>query len=925
MLFTKWHRRSFIASSVLAALVAPVTTVAYAATTLEGYVYNADGAPLEGVKVTVKGTSQSVFSDATGRYQLRQLSQGTQVLVFEYIGLPEKEAVVQATSANQRLNMQLGTDTAIERIRVTSQQDASNRALNEYRAADAITNFIAADDMGQFVDQNVAESLQRIPGTTLARDQGEGRFVSIRGISPGLNTVTLNGVRIGTPEDSSRAVALDVIPTGSVESISLVKAPTADMPGDALGGAIDVKSPSPFDRKGRQLRYRAEGSYNELSGSTSPKLQFNVSDVLSDQFGYAFGLNYQDRELESDNIEAEYDEVDFGADEVFSMIELQQRKYYVARERTGANLNLEYRPTDNSRLFFNTIYSEFVDAETRQRSIVSFEDGDLSEFNGTSGRADLPADSIKRRIRFRTKEQDTLAMNLGGEHHFQDWSLEYRAGYSKTRERVLDENEGRYEYQHDDLTTAFEFGNGLPSFAMFSGDELSNRHLDNTNFLLDRAVFEPKIVDDDEYTFGLDAEIPYAFGISSLTLKTGVDVRMKEKLADVAEYELRDVPAANLGDLTSAMPDYSLGNLGDGISSAAYIAYYQANRDLFKERAKDADENRALSEGQDYSADENVYAAYLMGTFDFDLTRVIAGVRIEQTKFDARGTEILFDEEGELIVGERFAKSDYTNVLPSLHVVHDLSDDLKLRAAWTNTIARPSFGDLSPRAEINLEDQEIELGNPELDPYEAMNWDLMLDWYYAPSSVVSLGVFYKDIDNYVVDTVSQNVAGYEGFEVERPTNAISASVQGIEANWQHSVTDGNLQGLLFGANLTLLDTELELLEREGETFSIPESADTTGNVFVGYEKGPLSTRLSVTYRDNSLNEVGDDARYDIYTAAHTQVDLTASYRFSKQLEVVFEGTNLNDEPLELYQGSKGYTLQHEVYGRTFSIGVKGRF
>ncbi|RUO72166.1 TonB-dependent receptor [Pseudidiomarina sediminum] len=921
----KQHRPSVLASCVLAALVAPVASIAYAATAVNGYVYNADGAPLEGVKVTVKGTAHSVFTDSTGRYHLRQLNQGAQTLVFEYIGLPEKEVTVQVSAEAQQVNMQLGTESSIERIQVTSQQEASNRALNEYRAADAITNFIAADDMGQFVDQNVAESLQRIPGTTLARDQGEGRFVSIRGISPGLNTVTLNGVRIGTPEDSSRAVALDVIPTGSVESISLVKAPTADMPGDALGGAIDVKSPSPFDRKGGQVRYRAEGSYNELSGSTSPKLQFNASDVLNEQFGYAFGLNYQDRELESDNLEAEYDEVDFGADEVFSMIELQQRKYYVARERTGANVNLEYRPSANSRLFFNTIYSEFVDAETRQRSIFSFEDGDLLEFTGTSGRADLPADSIKRRIRFRTKEQDTLAMNLGGEHHFQAWSLDYHVGYSKTRERVLDENEGRYEYQHDDLTAAFAFGDGLPSFALYEGDQLSQRHLDNANFVLDRAVLEPKIIDDDDYAFGFNAEIPVAFGIPSLTLKTGVDVRMKEKMADVAELELRDVPAALLSEITSAMPDYSLGTLGDGISSADYIAYYQANRDLFKERGKDVDENRALSEGQDYSADEDVYAAYLMGTFDFDATRVIAGVRVEQTKFDASGTEILFDEEGELIVGERFAKTDYTNVLPSLHVVHDLSEDLKLRAAWTNTIARPSFGDLSPRAEINLEDQEVELGNPELEPYEAMNWDMMLDWYYAPSSVLSAGVFYKDIDNYVVDTVSRDVAGFEGFEVERPTNAISASVKGFEANWQHSVMDGSLEGVLFGANLTLLDTELALLEREGESFSIPESADTTGNLFIGYERGPLSTRLSVTYRDTSLNEVGDDARYDIYTAAHTQVDLTASYRFSKQLELVVEGTNLNDEPLELYQGSKGHTLQHEVYGRTFSIGVKGRF
>ncbi len=834
-------------------------------------------------------------------------------------------STVSAAQAADTDNNNVAVDNDIEVIQVTSQQDASDRALNEYRDANAISNFIAADDMGQFVDQNVAESLQRLPGTSLARDQGEGRFISIRGISPGLNTVTLNGVRVGTPEDSSRAVALDVIPTGSIESISLVKAPTADMPGDALGGAIDVKSPSPFDRKEHNVHYRLEASHNELSGNTNPKLQLNIADVVTDSFGYAFGLSHQERELESDNVEAEYDDVDFAGDDVFSMIELQQRKYYVARERTGANLNLEYRPSDNSLLYANTIYSEFTDAETRQRSVFSFEDGDLTAFDGVSGRVDMPADSIKRRIRFRTKEQDTLAMNIGGEHSLPDLTLSYRAGYSKTRERVLDENEGRYEYTADDLSAEFNFGSGLPSFTMFEGNQISTRHLDNNNFVLDRAVLEPKLIDDDEFSFGIDAELHSALGVDALTLKTGIDVRMKQKVADIAEYELRDVPAANLDDLTTSSPSYQLGNLGDGISSAEYIAYYQANQDLFKERPKDVVENRALREGQDYDADENVYAVYLMGTLDLDQTRVIAGVRVEKTEFDATGKELTFDNDGGLSIADRYASSSYTNVLPSIHIIHDINDDMKIRAAWTNTIARPSFGDITPRAEIDLEKQRVETGNPDLDPYEAMNWDLMYDWFYADSSVLSLGAFYKDIDNYIVNTFSTTDPNYEDFRVERPTNAIAASVKGLEANWLHSFNDGALQGMLVGANLTLLDTELELLERENETFSIPESADTTANLFVGYERGPLSTRLSFTYRDNSLDEVGDDTRYDIYTAAHTQVDFTLSYRLSKQLELVFEGTNLNDAPLELYQGSSNYTLQHEVYGRTFSLGFKGSF
>jgi TonB-dependent receptor len=226
---------------------------------------------------------------------------------------------------------------------------------------------------------------------------------------------------------------------------------------------------------------------------------------------------------------------------------------------------------------------------------------------------------------------------------------------------------------------------------------------------------------------------------------------------------------------------------------------------------------------------------------------------------------------------------------------------------------------------VNREDNEVDVGNPDLDPYEAVNYDLVFDWFFAPDSVLSLGVFYKDIDDYIVELTSNNVAEFAGFDVTRPTNGTEATVEGLEANLIYSFPEGMLSGFLLGANLTLLDTELKLLEREGESFQLPESADRIGNLYLGYERGPFSARVSVTYRDEFLSEVGDDSRYDIYVAEHTQLDVTASYQFSPAITAVMELTNLTDEPLELYQGSSAYTLQFEEYGPTFSFGLKGHF
>lgn len=823
--------------------------------------------------------------------------------------------------------------TEMEEITVYGQRAAQNKALDEYRRANSITNYIAADDMGQFVDQNVAESLQRLPGISISRDQGEGRFVSVRGIDAGLSTVTINGMRIGTPEDGSRAVPLDVIPTGSVDLLEVTKVPTPDMPGDAIGGAVNVRSASAFDREGQQFAYRAEASYNDLSGETSPKGQIDFSDVYSafggtENLGVTFGLNYTERQMESDNVEAAYDFLDFNGTDVFSVIELQERKYALTRERTGANLNLELRPDDTSRYYATAVYSEFKDAESRQRTIYVFEDGDLSSFNGSAAvYEDIAEDGFRRRIRFRTKDQDTLAFNVGGEHDFSQWRLDYNVGLSDTKERVLDEKEGRFEKTGDALNADVLIGSGLPSFSIRNGNTITGEHLLNSNYELDRVVLEPIIVDDKDINFKLNMEVPMAFGINSLTVKAGLDGRFKQKDTNVDEIELRRTPDALLSQFTMAPWSHGLADMGDGISADAFMDYYAANQSLFTQRPQDVDENNELSLSQDFTADEDVTAAYMMGTWELDRLRIIAGGRIERTEYSARGNELVYEADGTLSVNTRNVDSDYTDFLPGLHVRYEPTDDLVIRAAWSNTIARPSFGDISPRSVVDRDRLRIDAGNPNLDPYKASNYDLLADWYYGESGVVSAGIFYKDIEDYIVEVTSRNNPAFGGYDVTQPVNGTTASVTGLEFNVQQGleIFSESLAGLLAGANLTVLDTDLKLAQRAGESFALPEAAEESGNIYIGYENERFSTRLSATYRGKMLSEVGDDSNFDIYVASHTQVDLTASYRFSDRIELVAELINLTDEPLELYQGSKGYTLQLEEYGPTFAFGIKGRF
>ncbi|KAB7762630.1 TonB-dependent receptor [Xanthomonas maliensis] len=807
----------------------------------------------------------------------------------------------------------------LERLEVRPQLESQERAVDLKRSSDAIQDAVASDAMGRYPDKNVAESLQRLPGVSVTRDQGEGRFVVIRGLDASLNSVTIDGMNMGTPEDGSRSTPLDVIPSDSTERLKVVKSPTPDMPGDSIGGAIQVESTSAFDRDGRTLRGSIEASHQQLSGKTSPKAAFNYSDIFGDTVGLAVGVNYQDREFESDNTEVAYDRFDGGATDDLFASEVQRRKYFIERTRMGANLNLDWRPDADNRYALRTLYSRFEDAETRQRTIFGLGDGEVSATgDGRYTVADLPADAISKRVRYRTKKEDTLAVSLSGENRLRAASVDYKVGYTKTRERVPDEMEARFDYDGDDLSASVDQSRGIPRLGFSDNGWQSNQ-----DYVLDRFVIAPTQVDDSEHS----AQVNVRFDGERSSLKMGLLGRWRERVVDVDERELRRGPAVDLSDWTAAAPEHRGGTLGQSLSSEAMRRYWRSNAARYSARPQDVGGNTQVSLQDDYRANEDVFAAYTMGTWDIGALRVIAGVRVENTQFDAVGNQVDVAEDGRsATVTPRAASSSYTNVLPGLHLRYDGGDDWVLRFAANKTLSRPSFADLSPRISVNRGDEEVSVGNPELSPYRSTNLDLSVEKYLGSSGLVSLGVFHKSIDDYIVQTVSSADAAYPDFRVTRAINGDQAKVRGAEFNWQQTLEflPEGWNGLLVGASATLLDSSFDpgLTARAGEDFTLPRASKRIYSGHLGYEKYGLSTRLAAVHRSDYLDTIGDSRAYDIYVAPHTQLDFSLSYQFSSQVSLYLEAQNLLDEPLELYQGVRSRTLQNEEYGRTYALGLK---
>lgn len=890
---------------------------------------------LEGARVRLLELDRETYTDARGRFRFDEVEPGEYTLVVDYVGLGEaRETVTVDEDDEVRATIALGGEAdQLRAVRVTGQLAGQARAINEQRSSDNIKTVVAAEEIGEFPDQNTAESLQRVPGTSIQRDQGEGRFVSIRGADGNLNATNINGMRVPSAENDQRQVALDVIPSDLLSGLEVSKTVTPDMDGDAVGGTIDIRTLNAFDHDGRRGSARLEAGYNDFSDSWGPRVGGNYSDLFSvgegeDNLGMALGLTHEDRELGSNNMET--DEQWFkadGFDEGRVPEQLEQRKYMLDRERTGAVFNLDFRPDDNSEYYLRTMYSEFEDSETRRRNQYETEDAyddyTLEELDGSGGRFNKI--DVGKDIKSRTETQTILSTILGGENRVGAWTVDYELGYAKAKEEEPDRVDAEFVAE------------GLDDFEYTYGKKYSvngsEAMYDASNYQLDEVVTEDNITEDEETSLALNFREDTELLGNPGYWKFGFKGRWREKYNDETVYEYG--PDGNydesLADWSTEV-DYPFDRFGPGISGGLQ-GFVESNRGNWDH---DEDAFKEDSIAADYEATEDVYASYLMGSMDIGRLRLLGGARVEMTEYSAKGHELVEDEDAETLTVNRTSDdNDYVDVLPNLQLRYELTPQSVARAAVTQTLARPNFEDAAPFVERNIEggEKEYEAGNPDLDPYRATNLDLMYEFYPEETvAVYTFGVFYKDIEDYVVTAdvagTGFNDAARNASEYITSINGDSATIMGLEVSaFQHlDFLPSPWDGMLVAANYTYVDSEAKLPGRD-EDIPLPAQAEQVGNFSLGYEKYGLSVRASVAWRDEYLDEVFDveDPDQDRYAAEHTQFDLTASYEANDSLQVYAEGINLNDEPFHAYIGDKKYNSQYDEFGPTYKLGVNLRY
>lgn len=891
--------------------------------TMRGRVIDTTKQSLPGASIYIEKLHTGVTSDVNGFYTFANLEPGVYKVKVSYVGYsPVEMDITIPAGRTLEKDVVLNEGVELQEVVVGGAFQGQRRAINSQKNQMGITNVVSADQVGKFPDSNIGDALKRIPGINVQYDQGEARFGQVRGTSADLSSVTINGNRLPSAEGDTRNVQLDLIPADMIQTIEVNKVVTADMDGDAIGGSINlVTKNSPYKRT---INATAGSGYNWVSQKAQLNLGFTYGDrFFNDKLGVMLSASYQNAPSGSYDTEFTWEQDEKNGNKAY-VNDYQMRQYYVTRERQSYSAALDWELNANHKLTFKGIFNNRNDWENRYRTTLK----DLEPDGNATVRVQTKAGTPDNR-NARLERQRTMDFALGGEHLFGSLSMNWNASYAKAteerpNERYIDFQLKKQKFDVDLSDERRPYARPKDGYSMMLNDDFSLKELTE----------QQEDIKEEDLKFSADFKLPFKGGNK---LKFGAKVvrKTKDKEVDFYEYTPTDEDAFMQDSRkyfvsqtnSRFMPDsrYQVGNY----ASKEYTGSLDLNNPSLFEKSRVQEELAT-----NFEARETVASGYLR--FDSKLTRNVelaAGLRMEHTSLAYTGRS--YDADEDITSKTDRKRSNYVNFLPSLLVKWNAGEDLKVRGSFTQTLSRPKYSALVPSVNIKRSDNEITLGNSDLKPTVSYNFDLSADYYFRSIGMVSFGVFYKKIDDFIVDQVSTNYE-YQGNVYTRftqPKNAGNANLLGLEVSYQRdfSFIAPALKCIGFYGTYTYTHSRVEDFNFEGreneDGLSMPGSPKHTANASLYFEKNGFNLRLSYNFASDFIDEMGESAFYDRYYDKVNYLDANASYTFGKKLKTTFyaEANNLLNQPLRYYQGTKDRTMQAEYYGVRVNAGVKINF
>lgn len=937
-------RRLFLISLSLA-LIEPNTLAAQASQgEITGRVSNeATGAVLQGAEVELLGEGRTVLTSRDGRFRLQRVPIGTASLRVTYLGVSAQTIDVLVREGEETaVEIRMSSPYfALDGITAVGEREGIAAALQSQRSSVNLRDIVSTDQFGNIADSNIGNFVQRLAGVSTVITEGVVYQVGVRGAPPNFTALTVDGTRPaagGTRNTGNRVSEVDKIPADMIERVELIRAATPDMDSDAIGGTVNLVRRKAFDRVRRTFRYSLGAGHNLRFGQrTPPSGSFFFSDTvdedgnlgilitgsLSEFYGQRSGAttsySHQSNGPSLGRMNAVYED-DFG------------------HIRGGAGVNVDWRASERTSLSLSTDYSYYEDDWNRRGN----------NFIGVSNvRAEAgPQTTLAEgRLRFmknnRWRTTHTGSVRMAAEHELGDWKLDADGSFSYSRGTEGRRNTRR-DLQGDPFTFVTDRGVDPvhPRYQIVSPfDPMAH---DQFNLWLGRGEAEAT---DRVSGFQLNAE--RSVTSVDLTLRSGVRFRGQQRALDRGWAYFDHVGSMSETIPQILDPDWSTAPVGGRYTAFPHQSnprvegHYFSNSGAWAERVTDGIRASRVS---DFEISENVTAAYLMGVWRTGSLTTTGGIRVEGTRVEGEGLAEIEDAQSPLerYSGTATGDAAYSNVFPSLHLRYELREGLILRGSWSTGIGRPNYTNIVPSLAVSEENRTVRQNNPALRPQYANNIDLFGEYYFEPLGRVSVGLFRRDLQDFIFTDTRIIGSGadngfegrYEGFELRTSENGGEALIQGLEVHYQQQFAflPGWLSGFGAFGNYTWLKTEGNytsagtLAGEVGEVRSeIAGFKPRLANLGISYEGFGLATQIKYNHQGTHLLSWNADQSRRQYFEARNTVDLHIQYQVRRGIQLFTDVTNLTDDPRRYFVGNSNQVSRNETFGTTVRFGVSGSF
>jgi TonB-dependent receptor len=822
-------------------------------------------------------------------------------------------------------------------------------ALAIQKNSDSLVTVAASDSVGRLPDQNIAQAASRLPGISVERDQGQARYINLRGAPKTWTTLSFDGINVVSPE--GREARFDSIPSAIAGKIIVSKAVTPDMPGETVAGNVNVVTRSAFDYAGFHVAGKGGLGFAELGD----KKEYEANLVLSDRFktgmgeiGVLLSGSYYERNMVTDNFETDYERVSRdarpGNETRFWAHEAENKLYRLTRKNWSVSGRVDWKPDEDNLISLRSVYTIFTDDEARDNYRFDLDDreSDLSSStaacgastaNTTSGYADICAGNtpqmgtiygidIRQRSTLRAYKQSVFTNTIAGDHKVGDgaWTLSWVGNYTESKDDRSVVGEATWDSPGARAlrpTVSYDFSDPNRSKLLLyrtvvTGTGGATRYGAGDPATAIDTFTKPlsgfTVLDAVDTTKAYTGRIVLGHDMAVLggeaTFKIGFQFDQRTKVADERQITLNAAQAATV--LPTDYNQFSLDKAFLGKIPMGYtFRYFDTHKMRDASQAAQAAFAFTPNSGNNYDVREQVYAGFVMGTLRYDWGSLVGGVRVEHIK--NRGAAI-----GTIgaTTGLVTAKAEQTLAFPSLHINYNVDDTKKFRLSFNSGAARADYDQLRPNVVVNDSNETISGGNPAIKPERAYGVDGYFEWYMRPQGYVMAGVFYKKVKDFIYNAsrtfnssaLDSNGIDRSGYTFSGLVNGGSGRIYGMEAAAQLQLepwTQGLglpdfMGGFGISANVTLNNSKVSL---PGRKLRLPGTSDFVYNIGGYYEKYGLSLRLQYQNRSKWLDTVGTLADGgDTYWDSDDELDFSARYAVTKNFEIYFDASNLLNHP-----------------------------